>query len=121
MCHLIEEGNVFERIVAYKITLHLSRIGTGISENQFGFQTGRTSRDAIDMVANYDQAAVTKDGVALVLLIDIVNAFNSVPRIKILTALSRHSLPLYIIYIMRNCLPKRAITCGSMHVHRTTR
>ena len=79
MCHLIEEAKVFERIVAYKITLHLSRIGTGISENQFGYQTGRSSIDAIDMVANYDQTAVTQGGVAPVLLIDIVNTFNSVP------------------------------------------
>ena len=54
-------------------------IGTGISENQFGFQTGRSSIDAIDMVTNYDQAAVTQGGVALLLLIDIVNAFNIVP------------------------------------------
>ena len=69
----------FERIVAYKITSHLSHIGTGISENQFGFQTGRSSIDAIDMVTNYDQAAVTQGGVALVLLIDIVNAFDIVP------------------------------------------
>ena len=79
MCHLIEKGKVFERIVAYKITSHLSHIGTGISENQFGFQTGSSSIDAIDMVANYDQVAVAQGGVALVLLIDIVNAFNSVP------------------------------------------
>ena len=79
MCHLIEVGKVLERILAYKITSYLSHIGTGISENQFGFQTGRSSIDAIDMVANYDQAAVTQGGVALVLSIDIVNAFNSVP------------------------------------------
>ena len=79
MCHLIEKGKVFERIVAYKITSHLSHIGTGISKSQFGFQTSRSSTDAIDMVANYDQAAVTQGGAALVLLIDIVNAFNSVP------------------------------------------
>ena len=78
MCHLIEERKVFERIVAYKITSHFSHIGTGISKNQFGFQTGCSSIDAIDMVANYDQAAVAQGGVALVLLIDIVNAFNSV-------------------------------------------
>ena len=75
--HLIEV--VLERIVAYKITSHLSHIGTGISENQFGFQTGQSSIDAIDKVANYDQATVTHYGLALVLLIDIVNAFNSVP------------------------------------------
>ena len=79
MCHLIEAGKVLERIVAYKITLHLSLIDTGISEYQFGFQTGRSSIDASYMVANYDQAAVTQGGVALALLIDIVNAYNSVP------------------------------------------
>ena len=79
MRHLIEYGNVFKRIVAYKITSHLSHIGTGISENKFGFQTGHSSIDAIDMVTNYDQAAVTQGGVALVLLIDIINAFNIVP------------------------------------------
>ena len=64
MCHLIEVGNVFERIVAYKITSYLSHIGTGISEYQFGFQTGRSNIDATDMVTNYDQAAVTQGGVA---------------------------------------------------------
>ena len=70
----IEVGKVLERIVAYKITSHLSHIGTDISENQFGSQTGRSS---IDLVANYDQATVTQGGLAQVLLIDIVNAFNS--------------------------------------------
>ena len=59
ICHLIEVGKVLERIVAYKITSHLSHIGTGISENQFGFQTGRSSIDVIDLVANYHQATVT--------------------------------------------------------------
>ena len=37
ICHLIEVEKVLERIVAYKITSHLSHIGTGIPENQFGF------------------------------------------------------------------------------------
>ena len=79
ICHLIEVGKVLDRIVAYNITSHLSHIGTGISENQFGFQTGRSSIDVIDLVANYDQATDIQGGLALVLLIDIVNAFNSVP------------------------------------------
>ena len=79
ICHLIEVEKVLERIVAHNITSHLSHIGTGISENQFRFQTGRSSIDAIDMAANYDQPAVTQGRVSLVLLIDIVNAFNSIP------------------------------------------
>ena len=79
ICHLIEVGKVLERIVAYKITSHLSHIVTGISEKQFGFQTGRSSIDVIDLVANYDQATINQGGLALALLIDIVNAFNSVP------------------------------------------
>ena len=107
ICHLNEVGKILERIVANRITSHLSNIGPNISEKQFGFQTGRSTIDTIDMVVNYAQPAVTHGRVALAVSIDI---FNSLPWCRILTTISRHSLHLYLKNIIRNCLPERAIT-----------
>ena len=63
MCHLIEVGKVLEWIVASRITSHFSHIV--ISENQYGFQTGSSTIDTIDVVDNYAQTAVTQGGVSL--------------------------------------------------------
>ena len=119
ICHLKEVGKILERIVANRITSHLSNIGPNISEKQFGFQTGRYTIDTIDMLANYAQLpAVTHGRVALAVSIDI---FNSLPWCRILITISRHSLHLYLKNIIRNYLPERAITYVIMEGHRTTR
>jgi hypothetical protein len=47
VCLIAEIGKLFERIVALRITTHLSEVGSDVSGNQFGFRPGRSTVGAI--------------------------------------------------------------------------
>ena len=65
ICLLNEMGKLLERIVANRITTHLSHIGPNISDNQFGFRVGRSTIDAIDRVTKFAQSAISQREIAL--------------------------------------------------------
>ena len=89
---------------------HLPLSGHGLADNQYGFRKGRSTIDAINNVLDYTRSAVSQGGLAPAVSLDIVNAFNSLPWDKILWAIGRHGLPLYIRGIIRSYLTDRNIT-----------
>lgn len=84
-------GKLLERIVAYRLNSYLLQTGLDIIDNQLGFPVRHYKIDAIDRVIKHAQSA---GGVELAVLIDIVNAFNSLPWNKItIRALLSRGLP----------------------------
>ena len=65
ICLLNEMGKLLERIVANRITTHLSHIDPDISDNQIGFRVGRSTIGAIDRVTKFAQSAISQREVAL--------------------------------------------------------
>ncbi|CAH2230616.1 jg19043 [Pararge aegeria aegeria] len=46
---LSDTGKLFKKILAACLTLHLEMMGPGLSEVQYGFRTGRSTLDALDV------------------------------------------------------------------------
>ncbi|CAK1595574.1 unnamed protein product [Parnassius mnemosyne] len=93
ICLLDEIGKLFERIVATRLSGHLSRVGPDLADSQFGFRRERSTVDAIMRVRSLSEQTVSQGGVALAISLDIVNAFNSLPWDAIRRALAHHQVP----------------------------
>nr|XP_034838764.1 uncharacterized protein LOC117994898 [Maniola hyperantus] len=109
ICLLDEVGKLFERIIAARLSDHLSRVGPDLSESQFGFRQGRSTVDAILRVRDSSERAVRGGGVALAVSLDIVNAFNSLPWTTIRDALTYFNVPPYLRNIVGAYLSDRSI------------
>jgi hypothetical protein len=79
VCLLVKVGKVLERVVAARIEVHMSRVLPGLQEGQYGFRRGRSTIDAIVRVRSLVEEAERLGCVALVVSLNIVNAFNSLP------------------------------------------
>jgi len=76
ICLLDEVGKIFERILATRLTQHLSREGD-LHEEQYGFREGRSTIDAIKRVRSLAEAATSEGRVCMTISLDIKNAFNT--------------------------------------------
>ncbi|CAK1598874.1 unnamed protein product [Parnassius mnemosyne] len=109
ICLLDEIGKLFERIVATRLSGHLSRVGPDLADSQFGFRRERSTVDAIMRVRSLSEQTVSRGGVALAISLDIVNAFNSLPWDAIRRALAHHQVPPYLHGIIGDYLRDRYI------------
>lgn len=74
---LDEVGKLSERVVVSRVERALSRDGCGLYDCQYGFRGGRSTIDAIDRVRSLAEAAVSRFGVSLAVILGIANAFNA--------------------------------------------
>ncbi|MBF2463444.1 RNA-directed DNA polymerase [Listeria welshimeri] len=121
ICLLDEAGKLFERIVASRLSEHLSCVGPDLADSQFGFRQGRSTVDAIMRVRSLTEQAVSQGGVALAISLDIVNAFNALPWVAIREALVYHRVPPYLQAIVGSYLRDRYIVYVGQDGTRTRR
>ncbi|KMQ85608.1 reverse [Lasius niger] len=80
ICLLNEIGKTFERVIADRIWNWIDEHPeAGLSDNQFGFRTKRSTCDALKKEKRVTKEAVAEGGVAIAVGLDIANAFNSLP------------------------------------------
>lgn len=80
ICLINEIAKAFERILTKRIILWQSEHPeSGLSKNQFGFRKQRSTCDAITKLKNITTAAVKNKEFAIVVGLDIENAFDSIP------------------------------------------
>lgn len=123
ICLLDESGKLFENIIAKRITDVLER-NEGLSENQFGFRSGRSTTEAIISVRNKIKEYLEEYDFVLAVNIDITNAFNSLPWVNIKEALIACEIPEYLHAIINSYLNNRKLMFidrdSHMHVRRVT-
>lgn len=111
ICLLNEIGKLCERVVADRITQHLTEKGPNLANTQFGFRQGRSTLDAIEQVREIVQTETSIQGhVVLAVSVDIQNAFNSLPWDRIKDALIEHNIPRYLRVLMESYLSDRSVT-----------
>lgn len=108
LCLLNVFGKVFERILARRLT---DETVVPLSEYQFGFRSGRSTVDAIRRVIHIAESTRGK-GLALLIALDIKNAFNSAPWVGVLTALEKKQTPPYLINMIKSYLSQRKVLIG---------
>lgn len=107
ICLLNELGKLCERVIANRVTAHLSRGENRLEPNQYGFRQGRSTLDAVNRVRSLTEAETSQGRVALAISIDIKNAFNSLPWGRIRKALREHGIPVYLQKIINTYLSDR--------------
>lgn len=76
ICLLPTIGKVLDKILASRLAHHLEKTGR-LSERQFGFRRGRGTTEALRRVVQGLRAAKARGSHALLVALDIKNAFNS--------------------------------------------
>lgn len=107
---LNEVGKLLERVVAARIVEHLDSVGSPLSNKQFGFRRGRSTIDALTYLRSRAERAVARGQVVLVVSLDIINAFNTLPWECIVEALRFHRIPLYLRRIVKSYLTNRSVS-----------
>lgn len=102
-------GILLERLILTR-QKHIDQSG-GLSDNQYGFQKGRSTEDAMDTVmkiADFAASGGTQDRDHYVLVtLDVSNAFNSAPWSLIDAALREKTVPSYLLKILRSYMQYR--------------
>lgn len=110
ICLLDEIGKLYERVIANRLVQHLTRVGPGISEAQYGFREGLSTIDTIQRVRGMAEKATSRGGVALAVSLDISNAFNSLPWDRILDSFRWHGIPGYLVNVVGDYLRDRWVS-----------
>jgi len=108
ICLLDEAGKLLERVLAERLREWLDA-ANGLSSDQFGFRRGRTTVDAILRLRGVVDDATGEGRVALVIGLDVANAFNSLPWSVIAHELTERGVPLYLRRILHSYLNNRRL------------
>lgn len=110
ICLLDELGKTLERVIAFRIVKWMDEHPeSSLSAYQFGFRRNRSTVDALLHVREYTREIVEGGGFAIVVGLDIANAFNSIPWSVILGALERRGFPPYLRAVVGSYLSGRSI------------
>ena len=122
VCLLDGACKLLERVVAARLESHLSRSFPRLHDSQFGFRRGQSTADAVAPVRSVVEGAGRCGYVALAVLLDMANAFNSIPWDRICRALEFRRVPAYLRGVVRVFLWDRSIAytvCGGGMIERT--
>jgi hypothetical protein len=108
---------VYDKILATRLSYHLEVRGV-LSDNQFGFRKGRGTTEAIDRAVGNLKRARAESKHAVLVALDIKNAFNSAWYPKILQLLARSGCPGNLGRAIVDSLQDRSVTSEGMTVER---
>lgn len=110
ICLINEIAKGFERIIANRIHVwQIEHPESGLSENQYGFRKSRSTCDAILRLLEITTDATKNGEYAIVVGVDIKNAFNSIPWRVIKRAMIKMGFPPYIRRIVNSYLSSRTV------------
>lgn len=82
---------------------------SALSDRQFGFRPGKSTVDALDSVASFIYYWTKKNYFAISVVLDVRNAFNSIPWPTIRNAFERKAFPPYLRRTLDDYLNNRMI------------
>ncbi|CAI6366674.1 unnamed protein product [Macrosiphum euphorbiae] len=109
LCLLGDVLKIFAFLLATRMNNHMTAAGVELSEWQFGFRSGRCTDDALRLLRDRLCAAVNARRYAVVVSLDIRNAFNSVGWGVVLAELVSMGFPPYIWRVLDSYLSDRVL------------
>lgn len=106
ICLIDDIGKCLERIIVERIESWMERMALrglsfgSIANNQYGFRKNRSTIDALGKVKEIAQEAIRNGETAVIISLDIENAFNSIPWAEIRRMLVRKRVPKYLRRIL---------------------
>jgi hypothetical protein len=119
VCLLPTIGKVYDKILATRLTYHQEVKGR-LSDRQFGFRKGRGTIEAIDKAVESLRKAKTESKHAIMVALDIKNAFNSAWYPALVQLLARSGCPGDLGRAIADFLQDRSVTSEGVTV-RTSR
>ncbi|XP_011147562.2 uncharacterized protein LOC105188039 [Harpegnathos saltator] len=111
ICLLDEAGKLFERVIAARLTEHMSRKGSSLHDGQYGFREGRSTVDAILHLKALSEAIVMEGRVAVAVSLDIANAFNTLPWGGVVKAMREYfCFPPYLTAVVKDYFRGRRLS-----------
>lgn len=110
-------GKVYEQLLQIRLR---KECRVPISKRQFGFQTGKSTLDAITEVYSFGKNARDTGMMSVMVALDIKNAFNCVPWIKIDDTMERKGAPGYLRKVVRSYLTNRHLLVGESTIKITS-
>lgn len=113
LCMLDTAGKLMEKLLRGRLNDAITEAG-GLAQRQYGFRPGRSTVDAVrDVVATVQEAwkgNQRSKNLALLVTLDVKNAFNSLRWVDVLQALeNRFNIPAYLLRVIRNYLKQRTL------------
>ncbi|KAI5730899.1 hypothetical protein M8J77_001764 [Diaphorina citri] len=121
ICLLDGLSKVYERLIKKRLEDEIETNG-GLSPQQFGFRSGKSTIDAMLEVKNIANRAKNQNKLCVMTLADVKNAFGSVPWRGILEELKKRNISNYLMNIIASYFTDRKImiddstypmTCGA--------
>lgn len=113
-------GKLMERLILTRLDEHLDTTPNGRNDNQYGFRRGWSTINAMERVketANWTNQEPTQHrDICILVLIDVRNAFKSLPWWSIDEALGAKRTPAYIRQIIRSYLTGRSLQVNTSAV-----
>lgn len=110
ICLLSVFGKVFERMLVNRI-MPVAR--SKISPRQHGFTPGQSTADAIKEVTDLGLNAKKNGEIAIMITLDIKNAFNAAQWTQVIAGLARIGIPNCIINVIQSYFSNRVLLVGS--------
>ncbi|KAI4474142.1 hypothetical protein M0804_014995 [Polistes exclamans] len=101
ICPLDEVGKLFERVVVSRVSEFLD-CGNILSPCQHCFRVGHSILGAIEEVKDYIQECASGGQVGVLTLLDISNAFNSLPHETVIASMEGSGFPAYLVNIVKD-------------------
>lgn len=110
---LPELGKVYERLINARLKTMVDGTDKYLSDKQYGFRAGRSTKDALERLKNAITEARKKRMYCMVVCLDIKNAFNTVKWSAILAKLRNAGVPKYMWELVKSYGSGRIITYES--------
>ena len=107
ICLLDIFGKTLEHLIVNRLSAAIS-----LSERQYGFRRGRSTIDAIKLVIDLCKRHKRDKKAAVMVALDVKNAFNSAPWRDIVDSLTAKQVPVYLINIIKSYLSDRKLIVG---------
>lgn len=108
ICLLNVMGKTFEYLLKRRIITEMKEKGD-LSENQHGFREGRSTLGAMEQVVGLAEEAKKEGKLCAMTLLDVKNAFNSIPWKGIMGEIRRKGISGYLINMIASYLEDRVL------------
>lgn len=108
ICLLNVFGKIFEHVLKKRIKEKIKENGD-LASNQYGFRDGMSTLDAMEEVVKTAEKAKKEKKICAMTLLDVQNAFNSIPWKGIIDEMKRREIPVYLLNILKSYLEEREL------------
>jgi len=108
-------GKVMEKLLTNRIMHHVYR-NELLNINQYGFTPQKSAIEAAIVVTEYQEEALREGKIAIIVTLDVKEAFDSAWWPNIIATLQKFKCPKSLYNLARNCLSERTAVISANNI-----